>query len=246
LLLHAKLKIEQPLCRGFFKDFENRSAFYCLSRLHIMSLMPNDIRCVESPIMDWWALKQLRAHLLSDLAGYIPAEYFSAECKIAQLNANIDKTGNISSELKWGCLATTIGKRIFYEPPANISARQIAASEVLMHVGMLVSAEAAHQACIRLRELSGGKEVDHHGSGLVEAQLQFEHIPVFCENIKKALCQYLKHLSRTEVLPYIHLIGDEEQALARALDSYTPNVVNINGPVAVVQTGNQAKANIKR
>ena len=224
------------------------AAVYCyrLSRLDAMPLMQNQTQSKESPVMDWWALKQLRAQLLTDLAHYVPAEYFFGHCGIAQLNASIDKTGYISRELKWGYLAADLGKRIFYEPPANISARQIAASEVLMHVGMLVSAEAARQACRNLCKLSSDKEIGCRGSDLVEAQLQFEHIPVFCENTKKALNQYLKYMSKMEATPYIHLIGDEAQTLAHASDSCNSTVVNINGPVAVVQTGSHAEVNLKR
>lgn len=158
--------------------------------------------------MRWWVEEQLKAALLTDLKDLIPADYFQRAENQLSIDSTLDRSGHLSSELSWGHAAGKLGHTLYFKNKVIISPRQVAAAEVLMHLGMLVSAKASQEACSNLKQHADAMNVQDGNSGVVSLQLKEEHIPQFENNLNGGLVQYLKHLSKEEALPYISLLND--------------------------------------
>ncbi|WP_161788448.1 hypothetical protein [Desulfonatronum thiodismutans] len=156
--------------------------------------------------MDWWTLKQLRAQVMSDLQNLIPSGYFENEAKEMKFDPSFDNAKHLSAEHRWGYLAGKLGKDLFFEGPANMTARQVAASEVLMNLGMLASSEAVLAIARQLSQRATELKIPDGNAGKVAKQVETEHIPTFEENIKGALTQYLSYLGTDEANPFRSLI----------------------------------------
>lgn len=159
--------------------------------------------------MRWWVEEQLKAALLTDLKDLVPEGYFDKQENQLNLNSYVDKSGHLSKQLSWGYAAGRLGQRIFFKNKEIISPRQLSAAEVLMHLGMLVSARAMQEASSNVKEQAEALHVQDGNSGKVSMQLKEEHIPQFEMNLNGGLLQYLKHLSKDEALPYISLLDDD-------------------------------------
>jgi len=161
--------------------------------------------------MDSWALKQLRAFVLSELKGHIPKDYFDQRLENLELNKSFEGHEYLSFENQWGYLATKLGKKLYFESPIDLTPRQIAASELLMNLGMLASSEASLSACEQIHKKALEKGIPDGNSGNVAAQLKNDHIPTFQDNVKGALEQYLLHLTPEEAKPYVSLVPEGRQ-----------------------------------
>jgi hypothetical protein len=111
--------------------------------------------------VDWWIVKQLRVMILTDLSDFVPHGYFESEAEKFKLHDGIKNSDHFSRELRWGYLAGRLGKRLYFESTAIMSPRQVSASEVLMNLGMLASAEAAQGAT---KQLSKDAEAKYSNS----------------------------------------------------------------------------------
>ncbi|GJJ01597.1 hypothetical protein RugamoR64_21350 [Duganella rhizosphaerae] len=157
--------------------------------------------------MDWWILKQLRVQVAADLGQYLDRVEFdkvSAQLTISNVMPNHE---HFTRELKWGKSATVCGKRLFYDPVAGMTARQLSASEVLMHLGLLTSAQAQHDMLKQIANAAKDKRATGNADE-VRDQLAREHIPTFLENLRGALVQYLKHLADLESAPFADLVKE--------------------------------------
>jgi hypothetical protein len=177
--------------------------------------------------MDWWIIKQLRAHVMSDIRELIEPGSFQDSPRSFQLHPNIPNYQYFSQELNWAKNAASVGKKLFFNPSLDMSARQISASDVLMNLGLLTSAKAMHGMLTQLCDdaINAGKDVGN--SNEVRQQLESEHLPVFEENTRGALNQYLLHLTDAEKAPFISLTR-----------SPLPNTVtisdnNVNAPINI-------------
>ena len=156
--------------------------------------------------MDYWIVKQLRAIILSDLREYIPAEYFDSERDRFRLDENLKGASHISFEMRWGYLAGTLGRKLYFESTLPMSARQVSASEMLMHLGLLAGAEASMEACTNLSSEANKKNIPDGNSGAVAGQLRAEQVPQLKSNLTQGLRQYLRHLTQAEVEPFKPLL----------------------------------------
>jgi len=161
--------------------------------------------------LDWWIEAQLRAMLITDLHPLIPDGYFEGEKEKFTIDPSIDKSGHISQEMRWGHLAGTLGKRLFFDNAIAMTARQKSAADVLMNIGMLVAAQAAFQSTANVKRIALEKKVYDGNAGNVAAQLENDQIPVLKENVRGALVQYIRHLSKTEARPLLPLLSREDQ-----------------------------------
>lgn len=161
--------------------------------------------------MNSWTLKQLRALVLSDLNAFIPKDYFNQKIESLWLNNSFISNEYLSFENQWGYLAAKLGHKLYFHTSTNLSPRQVAASEVLMNLGMLASAEVSLSACEQIQTKAMDKKIDDGNAGNVAAQLRTESIPNLQENIRGSLEQYLHHLPHEETRPYVSLGKNEEQ-----------------------------------
>ena len=157
--------------------------------------------------MDWWIIKQLRARLIEDLREFVPDGYFDGQVEQFKLNDGIENSKHFSGELRWGYLAGTLGKRLFFDSTAIMSARQVSACEVLMNLGMLTGAEAVHSISAQLSKRAINVGVSDGNAGLVAEQLQNDGIPILSNNVVGALEQYVKHLEPHEANPFLSLLS---------------------------------------
>lgn len=155
--------------------------------------------------MDWWIVKQLRAMILTDLRDFVPHGYFESEAEKFKLHHGIKNSDHFSRELRWGYLAGRLGKRLFFESTAIMSARQVSACEVLMNLGMLAGAEAAQGVATQLSKDVEDKGVSDGNAGAVAKQLGNQHIPTLSNNVRGALEQYLRYLTPREAEPFFPL-----------------------------------------
>ena len=160
--------------------------------------------------MDWWIQKQLRSMVVTDLGALIPGDYFEREIDNFAIDRTIDKSGLLSEELRWGYLAGVIGKKLFFDNSSLMTARQKSASELLMNLGILAVAEAIHMSCLSVRDIADENGVFDENAGEVASQINSEQIPVFKNNVRGALMQYLKHLSREEADPFLELLSKRD------------------------------------
>lgn len=159
--------------------------------------------------MRWWVEEQLKAALLTDLKDLIPKYYFNKEENQLILDSKLDCSGHLSKQLSWGHAAGKLGHHLYFNNQEIITPRQLAAAEVLMHLGMLVTVRASQEACSTLKNCADALEVEDGNSGNVSIQLKEEQIPHFENNLNGGLVQYLRHLSKEEALPYISLLDKE-------------------------------------
>lgn len=160
--------------------------------------------------MSWWVEDQLKAALLTDLRPIIPEGYFELESNKLQLNASLDKTGHLSKELSWGTAAGRLGHSTYFKNTAIIAPRLLSAADVLMNLGMLVAARASHQACSNVKARADSLKVFDGNAEKVARQLKEEQIPQLELNVRGALTQYLRHLSKEEAAPYLSMLKTED------------------------------------
>lgn len=160
--------------------------------------------------MSWWVEDQLKAALLTDLRPIIPEGYFELESNKLQLDASLDKTGHLSKELSWGTTAGRLGHSTYFKNTAIIAPRQLSAADVLMNLGMLVAARASHQACSNVKARADSLKVFDGNAEKVALQLKEEQIPQLELNVRGALTQYLRHLSKEEATPYLSMLKTED------------------------------------
>ena len=158
-------------------------------------------------VVDWWIVKQLRAMVLTDVRDFVPQGYFESAPEKLTLRAEIEGSDHFSRELRWGYLAADLGRKLFFESTAIMSARQVSACEVLMHLGMLAGAEAAQGASTQLAKLAKAKGVTDGNAGAVAEQLRDQHVPTLLTNVEGALKQYLRYLTSLEAEPFLPLLG---------------------------------------
>ena len=164
----------------------------------------------EKSRASWWVEDQLKAALLTDLRPIIPEGYFELESNKLQLDASLDKTGHLSKELSWGTAAGRLGHNTYFKNTAIIAPRQLSAADVLMNLGMLVAARASHQACSNLKARADSLKVFDGNAEKVALQLKEEQIPQLELNVRGALTQYLRHLSKEEAAPYLSMLKTED------------------------------------
>lgn len=161
--------------------------------------------------MDHWIERQLRSQVTCDLKEFIPNNYFEGEKDKFILIGSIDETGFLSKELRWGYLAGTLGKKLYFDNELIMSARQKSASEVLMNLGMYVAAKSAHSSCTNLTNNAVRMHIEAGNSVKVARQLHEEHLPILEENITGALSQYVRHLKTEEASPFYSLLNKTDQ-----------------------------------
>ena len=164
----------------------------------------------EKSRASWWVEDQLKAAILIDLRPIIPEGYFELESNKLQLDASLDKTGHLSKELSWGTAAGRLGHNTYFKNTAIIAPRQLSAADVLMNLGMLVAARASHQACSNLKARANSLKVFDGNAEKVALQLKEEQIPQLELNVRGALTQYLRHLSKEEAAPYLSMLKTED------------------------------------
>jgi hypothetical protein len=191
--------------------------------------------------MDHWVLKQLRAQVLGDLRDCIEAGYFEENIERFKLSNNIKSHKYLSSELHWGYQAGKLGKELNFESCSGLSPRQIAASEVLINMGILASVYAWQAVCEFISDKADELNVDDGNSGVVAKQLKNEQIPVLEKNVVGALGQYLKYLKRDEAAPFLVLVQDADDMEKNNsqknvlnpsdLESTVQNIMIFNAPI---------------
>lgn len=127
--------------------------------------------------MDFWMLKELNAQVLFDLREFVPKGHFVRE------NPLIINGVDTSHDEKWGYLALALGERLLYESQAHLltgSARQIAAIELLISLGMLASFK-----------------ITHHER------------PKALNDMLVSLRKYLNHLGEREAKPFVFLLDSD-------------------------------------
>lgn len=162
--------------------------------------------------MNHWIERQLRSRVLSDLDKLIPERYFERDKEKFTLNKNIDGSGFLSNELRWGYLAAVIGKKLYFDTEILMSPRQKSASEVLMNLGMYVGAKTAETSCIKVTEIAKNLNIQDGNAADVARKLQGEQVPALKENVHGALARYLTHLSHEEANPFRPLLLLDNQA----------------------------------
>lgn len=157
--------------------------------------------------MDWWLLRQLRAQVLMDLSGHL-GDFFSREESV-KLDSSSLGAEHLSREFAWAEKVAKLGQTLFFEPPGQMSARQVAASELLMHLGLLAGAEASRYAAEETSRLASSRGLPDGNSGAVAVDLASNKIPVLRDNIRLALAQYLTYLDRREAESFKPLLKED-------------------------------------
>jgi len=179
--------------------------------------------------VDWWIVKQLRAMVVEDLSEFVPQGYFESEPDKFKLHNRIKGSQHFSREITWGYLAYKLGRRFFFEANANMSARQVSASDVLMNLGLLACGEAESGATAQLSKDAEAKGISDGNAGAVAEQLEKQHVPTFLNNVRGALEQYLRYLTPLEREPFLPLLAeslpnfgsvDETSLLIRLIDNF--------------------------
>lgn len=173
----------------------------------------------ENTSFDWWIIKQLRSMVLTDLREFVREGYFSSEAEAFKLHEGFANAAHNSSEMRWGYLAGRLGHKLFFDFTVIMTARQTSAAELLMNLGMLAAAEAAHRTSHHLSSDAKAKGVSDANAGPVAEQLRAEHIPTLSKNIRAALKQYLRYLTSPEAAAFVPLLDvptqkNEEQLLS--------------------------------
>ena len=131
-------------------------------------------------------------------------------------------------------------------PPLGCTAQQVSASDLLMNLGLLASAEANFSSTKQLSDNAILKGLPDGNSGNVSRQLQTEHIPTFKANVQGALEQYLHYLSYEEMRPYLSLLPESKQKelelMGRNENKVITNTINIKGSnTGCIQAGENNK-----
>jgi hypothetical protein len=187
--------------------------------------------------LNWWTQKQLRSMLMTDLSNLIPVGYFESKTDTFALNAAIANSGHISNEMRWGYLAGTLGKKLFFDNAIQMTARQKSAAEVLMNLGMYVSVTAAQQSCNALTELADKKGLPDGNAKEVSLQIQNQQLPVLTDNVNASLTQYLLHFSKEEAEPFSSLLHQDKSIKSKTswLNKLTiTNIFKIVPALAVI------------
>lgn len=162
--------------------------------------------------------------LLEDLRDFVPDGYFEGDVEKFKLNDGIENSKHFSSELRWGYLAGTLGQKLFFDSYTVMSARQVSACEVLMNLGMLAGAEAAHGVTEGLSKRAKNVGISDDNAGIVVEQLQNDTIPSLSNNVVGALEQYVKYLKPDEAKPFLSLLS------ARPAIAITDNIAHDEHP----------------
>jgi hypothetical protein len=153
--------------------------------------------------------------ILTDLRDLVPQGYFESEVEKFKLHHRIKNSDHFSREYRWGYLAGKLGKRLFFESTAIMSARQVSASEV-----MQLSKDAEE------------KGVSDRNAGAVAEQLGHQHIPTLSNNVMGALEQYLRYLTPREAEPFFPLFISRKYPID--LDRYSNRILNFEDLKEVV------------
>jgi len=156
--------------------------------------------------VDWWIVKQLRAMVLNELREFVPQGYFEKEAIDLKFHVGIKNSAHLSREFRWGYLAGKLGKMLFFESTVTMTARQVSASEVLMNLGMLASAEASQGVVAQISKSAKEAGISDGNSGTVAEQLEHQHIPTLLDNVEGALEQYLRYMTPYEAEPFVPLL----------------------------------------
>ena len=202
--------------------------------------------------MDKWILKQLSAQIVCDLGPLIPEGYFERDKHKFILSTQLPSHDYLSNELHWGYKATELGRELTFDNYQIKQPRIVAAAEVLMNIGLLTASYAQQESCKYLSELAKKKKVYDGNSTVVYEQIKNKHIPIFEENIRGALIQYLKYLSPSEASPFLPLVTQEDDKIMmttnekneaeKQLSDNTQYIININSPLeGNIQQGNENK-----
>ena len=140
--------------------------------------------------------------MLSDLQDLIPKAYFidgvdEFSKKEYQITDATKNHKQLSRDIKWGYLASKLGSELFFDSNKLMSARQVSASEILMHLGNLASAEVGGQLLQQANQKPN--------------QFKDELIPTFQENLVLGLQSYLLHLDPNEVKPFESLLHGQSK-----------------------------------
>ena len=156
--------------------------------------------------MDHWVLRQLRGRVLSDLSEFVPDGYFDTEKEKFPVHADIEGARMLSNEMRWGYLAGKLGQKLQFHTTMLMTARQVSASEVLMHLGALAAVEAQQKVTEKLSKKAQMLNVPDGNSTAVAEQMKKEHIPQFQLNLLAGLQQYLLYLSPEEAKPFMSIV----------------------------------------
>ena len=194
--------------------------------------------------MDWWIVKQLRAMILTDLRDFVPQGYFESEAETFAFHDGIENSVHFNREYRWGNLAARLGKNLFFGSTANMSARQVSASDVLMNLGTLAVAEVVKavsaQLSSKVAEVMG---VSDGNAGTVAEPLGDNGMAILTNNVSEALKRYLRYLTPFEAGPFLPLLGPVAASHVQGAYPMTHNF-NFHGNVGSVQTGANAIANV--
>jgi hypothetical protein len=160
--------------------------------------------------MDWWTIKQLRAFVISDISEFINPIEFEKIPDEHKIRSNVPNYQHFTQELHWAKFAATTGKHLFFSPTLGMSARQISASDVLMNMGLLTSAETMYKMLTQLCNDAAKARRSAGNSRDIRDQLKREHIPVFQENMRGALSQYFLYLTDVEKAPFVQLLKQKD------------------------------------
>lgn len=167
--------------------------------------------------MDYWITKQLRAAVLADLAEFIPEGYWNREVEKFALNESIRGAAHLSFEIRWGFLAGSLGRQLYFESSVSMTPRQVAASEMLMHLGMLAGAVGARDTCSSISRLAEQKRTSDGNASQVGSQLTRSQIPQLESNVRQGLKQYLLHLDAADAAPFQSLLYEPPALKAATL-----------------------------
>jgi len=195
------------------------------------------------PSLDLWIVSQLRAQVLTDLESFIPDNYFEQK-PLAVYAPGDPSTKHLNYEIQWGHNAGTLGKKLTFETPVGLTARQVSASEVLMNLGLLAGAQSAYgifkHADQRATE-KGGCIVNPNLTQLPQT------ISVLENNLTQALRQYLNYLPPNEQGPFLPLLHSSPNDVRLSPNGYL-NMTNqyYFGPVGSVMNGPGAVSNVQQ
>ena len=156
--------------------------------------------------LDFWIVKQLRAAILSDLRDFIPVEYFET-LAITPFDTTISNHAHRTFEMNWGNLAATKARTMFFCSNLAMSPRQVAATEMLLHLGLLTSTSVIRSAHTALKEQARKTSFDD-SEKIVGSPVSHEGISQLIANVTNGLRQYLLHLSVEDALPFRSLLDD--------------------------------------
>ena len=183
----------------------------------------------------WWLIKTLRSQVLSDLRKHIPDNYFSNIDERLRINTASRSAKHFDSEMQWGYKAATLGKKLFFDDSIIMTAREKSASEILMHLGMLATAEVFQKMTEEIAEKANEIGCDDGNASVVSKQVKSSHIPTFQDNLTAGLDRYLKHLNEGERAPFLVLLPQERASKIQKFLSWATNniILKVGVPVLI-------------